>query len=78
MAKKSAKKTEAPELKFPVEAYSVKSKKVVPVQDGRITKTTRGAYMLHGVDEEGNKVTGIISQEKAEHWIEKGACTQDF
>jgi hypothetical protein len=64
---------------FALEVYSVVAKKVVAVvKDATITKTSRNAYMLKGVDSEGRNVAGIVSGEKAEHWIAKKMAKKDF
>jgi len=52
-------------------AYCMKTKqKNVPfVGKPELSKTTRGGYILKGVDKDGNKMSAIISKEKADEAI---------
>lgn len=59
-------------------AYCLKTKqKNVPfVGKPELTKTSRGGYMLKGQDEAGNKMSAIISKDKAEEAIKLGLVVQ--
>ncbi len=47
-------------------AYNVKTKqKGRPILDAIITKTKKGAYMVQGHDENGDKLTTLVNKEKA-------------
>jgi hypothetical protein len=55
-------------------AYCLKTRqKNVPfVGKPELTKTSRGGFMLKGQDSAGNKMSAIISKEKAEESIKLG------
>jgi hypothetical protein len=59
-------------------AYCLKTKqKNVPFEGKpELTKTSRGGYMLKGQDKDGNKMSAIISKEKAEEAIKLGIVIQ--
>lgn len=59
-------------------AYCLKTKqKNVPfVGKPELAKTSRGGYMLKGVDVDGNKMSAIVSKDKAEEAIRLGLVTQ--
>ena len=60
-------------------AYNVKRKeKGVPVLDGVITKTAKGAYMVQGHDGKGNKLTTLVNAEKAMAAIAAGIAKQGW
>ena len=60
-------------------AYNVKTKqKGVPVLDGVITKTAKGAYMVKGHDGKGNKLTTLVNAEKAMAAIKAGIAKQGW
>lgn len=54
-------------------AYNVKTKqKNVPIQDAVITKTSKGAFMAQGHDGQGNKLTTLLSEARANQVIADG------
>lgn len=55
-------------------AYCLKTKqKNVPFEGKpELIKTSRGGYMLKGQDKDGNKMSAIISKEKADEAIRLG------
>ncbi len=56
-----------------IHAYCMKTKeKNVLMQDAVITKTSRGGYMAQGHDGKGNKMTTMLSKEKAEAAVKAG------
>ena len=59
-------------------AYCLKTKqKNVPfVGKPELTKTSRGGYMIKGVDADGNKMSSILSKDKAEEAIRLGLVVQ--
>jgi hypothetical protein len=59
-------------------AYCLKTKqKNVPFEGKpELTKTSRGGYMLKGQDKDGNKMSAIISKERAEEAIKLGIVIQ--
>ena len=60
-------------------AYNVKTKqKGVPVLDGVITKTVKGAYMVKGHDGKGNKLTTLVNEEKAMAAIKAGIAKKGW
>ena len=60
-------------------AYNVKTKeKNVPILDGVITKTAKGAYMVQGHDGKGNKLTTLVNGEKAMAAIQAGIAKQGW
>lgn len=60
-------------------AYNVKTKeKGVPILDGVITKTAKGAYMVQGHDGKGNKLTTLVNAEKALAAIAAGIAKQGW
>lgn len=60
-------------------AYNVKTKeKGVPVLDGVITKTAKGAYMVKGHDGKGNKLTTLVNEQKAMAAINAGIAKQGW
>ena len=60
-------------------AYCMKTKeKNVPMQDAVITKTARGGYMAQGQDGKGNKVTTMLSEEKANQAIKDGVAKKGW
>lgn len=49
-----------------IKAYCMKTKtKDVPMLKAVITKTSKGGYMAQGVDEDGNKMTTMLSEANA-------------
>lgn len=48
--------------------------KNVPMQDAVITKTARGGYMAQGHDGKGNKMTTMLSEEKALEAVKNGVA----
>ena len=67
--KKVAKKVEEVEG---IMAYSVKAKQKVLMIDPVITSTGRGSMIAKGLDEDGNKVSVIMSIANAEAAVEAG------
>ena len=62
-----------------ITAYNVKTKeKNVPMKDAVITKTARGGYMAQGNDGKGNKLTSLMSEEKALAAIKAGIAKQGW
>lgn len=62
-----------------ITAYNVKTKeKNVPMQDAVVTKTSRGGYMAQGTDGKGNKLTTMLSEEKALAAIKGGKAKQGW
>ncbi|MBS1920300.1 MAG: hypothetical protein JST17_08610 [Bacteroidetes bacterium] len=60
-------------------AYNVRTKeKNVPVLDGVITKTAKGAYMVQGHDGKGNKLTTLVNEQKALAAIKAGIAKQGW
>ncbi len=59
-------------------AYCLKTKqKNVPfVGKPELSKTSRGGYILKGLDADGNKMSAIVSKDKAEEAIRLGLVTQ--
>ncbi len=65
--------------KTTITAYNVKTKeKNVPMKDAVITKTSRGGYMAQGNDGKGNKLTTMLSEEKALSAIKEGSAKQGY
>jgi len=60
-------------------AYCLKTKqKNVPfVGKPELILTSKGGYMLKGVDKDGNKMSAIISKQKAEDVIKLGLVVQE-
>ncbi len=52
--------------------------KNVPMQDAVITKTSRGGYMAQGHDGKGNKMTTMLSEEKANEAIKNGVAKKGW
>ena len=62
-----------------IHAYCMKTKeKNVPMQDAVITKTARGGYMAQGHDGKGNKMTTMLSEEKANQAIKDGVAKKGW
>lgn len=62
-----------------ITAYNVKTKeKGVKMLDAVITKTSRGGYMAQGNDGKGNKLTTMLSEEKALAAIKAGNAKQGW
>lgn len=62
-----------------LKAYCLKTKeKNVPMHDAVVTKTARGGYMAQGHDGKGNKMTAILSEEKALRAIDDGVAKKGF
>ena len=60
-------------------AYNVKTKeKNVPIQDAVITKTAKRAYIAHGNDLKGNKLTTLLVEQKALDAIKAGIARQGW
>mgnify|MGYP003341061344 CR=1 FL=1 len=58
-----------------ITAYCMKTKeKNVPMQDAVISKTARGGYMAMGHDGKGNKMTTMLSEEKALQAVKDGVA----
>lgn len=56
-------------------AYCMKTKeKNVLMQDAVITKTAKGGYMAQGTDGKGNKMTTMLSKDKAEAAVKAGTA----
>lgn len=56
-------------------AYNVRTKqKGRPVLDAVITRTTKGAYMVQGHDEDGTRLTTLVSEEKAIAAVQAGVA----
>ena len=59
--------------------YDLKKKeKNVPFTEATIVKTSRGGYMVKGLDAYGNKMNVMISEANALSAIEKGLATKGF
>lgn len=59
-----------------ITAYNVRTKqKGRPILDAVISRTKRGAYMVQGRDDNGDKLTTIVGKEKAYAAIASGAAT---
>jgi len=62
-----------------ITAYCMKTKeKNVPMQDAVITKTSRGGYMAQGHDGKGNKMTTMLSEERANEAIKDGVAKKGW
>lgn len=62
-----------------ITAYCMKTKeKNVPMQDAVITKTSRGGYMAQGHDGKGNKMTTMLSEEKAQAAVKAGTAKKGW
>ena len=48
------------------------------MQDAVVTKTSRGGYMAQGTDGKGNKLTTMLSEEKALAAIKGGKAKQGW
>jgi len=60
-------------------AYNVKTKeKNVPIQDAVVTRTAKGGYMAQGHDGKGNKLTALLSEQKALAAIEAGTAKKGW
>ena len=56
-------------------AYNVRTKtKGRPILDAIISKTAKGAFMVQGHDEDGTKLTALVSKEKAMKAVEDGVA----
>lgn len=56
-----------------IHAYCMKTKeKNVLMKDAVISQTSRGGYMAQGHDGKGNKMTTMLSKEKAEAAVKAG------
>jgi hypothetical protein len=56
-----------------IHAYCMKTKeKNVLMLDAVITKTAKGGYMAQGHDGKGNKMTTMLSKDKAEAAVKAG------
>jgi len=59
--------------------YDLKKKeKNVPFTEATIVKTSRGGYMVKGINTYGNKMNVMISEANALSAIEKGLATKGF
>jgi hypothetical protein len=62
-----------------IKAYCLKTKeKNVPMQDAVITRTSRGVFMASGNDGKGNKMSAMMSEEKAMQALKDGVATKGF
>ncbi|HWB25909.1 MAG TPA: hypothetical protein VG738_10540 [Chitinophagaceae bacterium] len=62
-----------------IKAYCLKTKeKDVPMQNAVISKTARGGYIAKGDDGKGNKMSAILSEDKAMKAIADGVAKKDF
>ncbi len=60
-------------------AYCMKTKeKNVEMKDAVITKTSRGGYMAQGNDGKGNKMTTMLSEEKANNCVKDGVAKKGW
>jgi hypothetical protein len=58
-----------------IRAYCMKTKeKDVLMVDAVISKTAKGGYMAQGTDGKGNKMTTMLSKDKAEAAVKAGAA----
>lgn len=48
------------------------------MQDAVITKTSRGGYMAQGHDGKGNKMTTMLSEEKALQAVKDGVAKKSW
>lgn len=63
----------------PLTAYCMKTKeKNVPMQDAVITKTSRGGYMAQGHDGRGNKMTTMLSEDRANEAVKDGMAKKGW
>lgn len=63
----------------PITAYCMKTKeKNVPMQDAVITKTSRGGYMAQGNDGRGNKMTTMLSEDRANEAVNDGVAKKGW
>lgn len=58
-------------------AYNVKAKEKQAMVDPVISKTEKGGYIAKGTNEDGDKLTAILSKEKAEKYVKDGVATKD-
>jgi hypothetical protein len=59
--------------------YDLKRKeKNVPFTEATIVKTSRGGYMVKGINSYGNKMNVMISEANALGAIEKGLASKGF
>ena len=62
-----------------ITAYCMKTKeKNVPMQDAVITKTSRGGYMAQGHDGKGNKMTTMLSEDRANEAVRDGVAKKGW
>lgn len=62
-----------------ITAYCMKTKeKNVPMQDAVITKTSRGGYMAQGHDGKGNKMTTMLSEDRANEAVKDGVAKKGW
>ncbi len=62
-----------------IKAYCLKTKeKDVPMHDAVVSKTERGGYIAKGHDGKGNKMSAILSEEKALKAVADGVAKKDF
>ncbi len=62
-----------------IKAYCLKTKqKDVPMMDAVVSKTARGGYIAKGHDGKGNKMSAILSEEKALKAIADGVAKKEF
>jgi len=59
-------------MKEVLEAYCLKTKKKEEMQEVIIEKTKRGGYIAKGVTSDGNKLSLILSKDRAESLIKQG------
>lgn len=62
-----------------ITAYCMKTKeKNVPMHDAVIKKTSRGGYMAQGHDGNGNKMTTMLSEARANEAIKDGVAKKGW
>lgn len=72
-AKKAAVKDDGSQIL----AYNVRSKQKEVMNDAVISKTARGGFMAQGTNDEGQKLTCIMSAANAEKFVKAGLATKD-
>ena len=53
-------------------AYSMKRKSKVELLEGVLSATGKGSWIAKGVDDEGNKVSAILSETNAKKFVKAG------
>jgi len=59
-------------------AWCMKTRQNEDVFEARITKTTKGRYMLRGVSKDGHNLCKLCSDKNATRYIAEGLAKQDF